>query len=139
MENLPARLHRRQKDPEPFKGPANTQPHRTLGDEQPLAERPLQRRTWARHVWRLNGGAPTRFWSSGSSFEVARYDVGEGYVSRWRWNGDDIIVYEDPDSWHLACNTRLGTYVHVQFLGQEQPAGCRSSIVLLTTGLWTRR
>ena len=75
------------------------------------------------HVWRLGGGNPTRFWFNGFSFQVTQYDIGEGYVNGWHWNGDDIIIYDDPDhySWYLAYNTRLGTYVHVQFLGGEQP------------------
>jgi hypothetical protein len=135
------------KAPAPYRGAPNTDPKRSFADApgHPNAPHVEDNGAWAghdsgkndphyhldhpwengrfhggfgpAHVWHMGGGSPIRFAVGTWFFSVAPYDY--SYIAGWHWDGDDIVIYDDPDhpGWYLAYNERLGTYIHVQFLG----------------------
>jgi hypothetical protein len=70
-----------------------------------------------RHVWRIEGGRRDRFRVRGAYFQVATYDY--RYADRWYFDRDNVVIYDDPDNagYYLAFNVRLGSYLHVVYMG----------------------
>jgi hypothetical protein len=69
------------------------------------------------HRWELTGGGPERFRFNNWYWSVAPADF--AFCNGWNWDSDDVVIYPDPDhdGYYLAYDTRLGTYVHVMFMG----------------------
>jgi hypothetical protein len=61
-----------------------------------------------------------RFWFPGGfSFEIASWDWPIAADWCWDCDGDNFVVYDDPDhpGWYLLYNVHTGGYVHVNYLG----------------------
>jgi hypothetical protein len=85
--------------------------------QSPWAHGRFHGRIGSNETWHLRGGTPGRFYVGAGYFRVARWEY--GYVNNWYWDRDEILFFDDPDAegWYVAYNVRLGTSVHVVFLG----------------------
>jgi hypothetical protein len=61
-----------------------------------------------------------RFWFPGGfSFEIAAWDWPLAEDWCWDCDGDNFVVYDDPDhpGWYLIYNVHTGAYIHAQYMG----------------------
>ena len=98
-------------------GEATRRDERGLRLEHPWAHGRFPGEFGPSHVFRLRGGDYRRFGFGGYYFSVAAVDW--PFCRDWLWDDDDLVLYEDFDhpGFYLAYNVRLGTYVHVEFIG----------------------
>lgn len=96
--------------------------HRWVGHFVPPTYRPSATMRFygtigPRHIYRLRGGDRDRFRCGRFYFRVAAFDF--PFCDDWFWDSDNIVIYSDPDhpGLYIAYNTRLGTFVHVEYLG----------------------
>jgi hypothetical protein len=54
-----------------------------------------------------------------SYWNVAAFNL-YNIAGRWKWNGDQVAIYEDPvhAGWYLAYSPQSGTYAHFEYLGK---------------------
>jgi hypothetical protein len=98
--------------------------HAGAGDPRYQLARPFEHgrfpgATGRDHIYTVRGRRE-RFAAAGASFSVAPFE--SRYCDDWRWDTEQIAIYEDADhsGWYLAYSMRLGTFVHVQFLGPAE-------------------
>jgi hypothetical protein len=58
--------------------------------------------------------------SNPSELRAFVLNLANDHCNDWDWDQNDITLYDDPDhdGGYLAFNLRLGTYIHVSFLGR---------------------
>lgn len=71
------------------------------------------------HVYVIAGGRRDRFWFGTFFWSISPSDYNN--VVGWLWVGDPIVILEDRNrgagAWYIAFNRRVGTYAHVEYLG----------------------
>ena len=90
------------------------------------------------HVLR---GQRERFEAADASFSVAPLDY--AFCDNWIWHAESIAIYEDPvhHGWYLAYSVRLGTFVHVQYLGPARGTTVvapKQSFLMRMANFWAR-
>jgi hypothetical protein len=86
-------------------------------------------------------GQRERFDAAGASFGVAALDY--EFCDNWMWHAESIAIYEDlvHSGWYLAYSVRLGTFVHVQYLGPARGTTVvapKQSFLMRVVNFWAR-